>query len=106
MWCSTRFEFRSFIYIDDVNIASTILQLILFADDFFSHKDAGCLVDILNTESNKLSIWLSANRFSLNIRKYKFMVFKPSQNPQVLKFSFNFSLSILLLLQLSLGLDL
>ena len=41
---------------DDVNIVSTILQLILFADDFLYHKDAGCLV-----ESNKLSIWLSVH---------------------------------------------
>ena len=38
------------LYINDVNNASTILQLILLADDtnaFLSHKDADCLVDIV-----------------------------------------------------------
>ena len=45
------------LYINDINNASTTLQLILFADDtnaFLSHKDADCLVDILNTELNQL----------------------------------------------------
>ena len=72
------------LYINDINKASTILQLILFADGtnaFLSHKDADCLVDILNTELKKLSIWLGARRLSLNIKKKKtkFIVFKPSQ---------------------------
>ena len=47
------------LYINDKN--NSYLQLILFADDtnaFLSHKDADCLVDILNTELNKLSTWL------------------------------------------------
>ena len=46
---------------------STILQLILFADDtnvFVSHKDKDCLTNILNAELNKLSIWFRANRLS------------------------------------------
>ena len=63
---------------------TTTLLLILFADDtnaFLSHKDADCLVDILNTELNKLN----ANRPSLNIKKTKFMVFKPSQKHSCVK---------------------
>ena len=35
---------------------STILQLILFADDtnvFISHKDKDCLTNVLNAELNK-----------------------------------------------------
>ena len=70
------------LYINDINNASKILQLILFADDtnvFLSHKDADCLANILNTELNKLSIWFRANKLSLNLKKTKFMVFKPSQ---------------------------
>ena len=70
------------LYINDINNASKILQLILFADDtngFLSHKDADCLANILNTELNKLSIWLRANKLSLNLEKTKFIVFKPSQ---------------------------
>ena len=70
------------LYINDINNASKILQLILFADDtnvFLSHKDADCLANILNTELNKLSIWFKANKLSLNLKKTKFMVFKPGQ---------------------------
>ena len=70
------------LYINDINNASKILQLIFFADDtnvFLSHKDADCLANILNTELNKLSIWFRANKLSLNLKKTKFMVFKPSQ---------------------------
>ena len=60
------------LYINDINNASKILQLILFADDtnvFLSHKDADCLANILNTELNKLSIWFRANKLSLNLKK-------------------------------------
>ena len=70
------------LYINDINNASKLLQLILFADDtnvFLSHKDADCLANILNIELNKLSIWFRANKLSLNLKKTKFMVFKPSQ---------------------------
>ena len=75
MWCPTRFYFRTFIfllYINDINNASEILQLILFADDtnvFLSRKDADCLANILNTELNKLSIWFRVNKLSLNLKK-------------------------------------
>ena len=54
----------------------------LFADDtnvFMSHKDPNCLLDMLNLETDKLSIWFKANKLSLNLNKTKFMVFKPRQ---------------------------
>ena len=57
------------LYINDIINTSTILQLILFADDtnvFVSHKDKDCLTNILNAELNKLSLWFRANRLSLN----------------------------------------
>ena len=57
-------------------------KLILFADDtnvFLSHKDPDCLVNQLNTELNKLSIWFKVNKLPLNLKKTKFMVFKPRQ---------------------------
>ena len=62
--------------------ASNLLFLILFADDtniFMSHKDPNCLLDMLNLETDKLSIWFKANKLSLNLNKTKFMVFKPRQ---------------------------
>ena len=46
---------------------------------FVSHKDKDCLTNILNAELNKLSIWFRANRLSLNLKKTKFIAFKPSQ---------------------------
>ena len=71
------------LYINDIINTSTILQLILFADDtnvFVSHKDKDCLTNILNAELNKLSLWFRANRLSLNLKeKNKFIVFKPCQ---------------------------
>ena len=70
------------LYINDIINTSTILQLILFADDtnvFVSHKDKDCLTNILNAELNKLSLWFRANRLSLNLKKTKFIVFKPCQ---------------------------
>ena len=62
------------LYINDIINTSTILQLILFADDtnvFVSHKDKDCLTNILNAEINKLSLWFRATRLSLNLKKKK-----------------------------------
>ena len=61
-------------------MTSNLLNLILFADDtnvFVSHKDLIYLSDML--EMNKLSIWFKANKLSLNLKKTKFIVFKPRQ---------------------------
>ena len=51
---------------------STLLKLILFADDtnvFVSHRDKDCLSNILNAELNKLLLWFRANRLSSNLKK-------------------------------------
>ena len=53
------------LYINDLNNASNLLNLILFANDtnvFMSHKD-------LNLEMDKLSIWFKTNKLSLNLKK-------------------------------------
>ena len=70
------------LYINDINNASNLLNLILFADDtnvFMSHKDPNYLSDMLNSEMDKLSIWFKENKLSLNLKKTKFMgwLFKP-----------------------------
>ena len=70
------------LYINDIVNASTALQLILFADDtnvFLSGKDPEYLVNQLNIELNKLSVWFRVNKLSLNLKKTKFIVFKPNQ---------------------------
>ena len=70
------------LYINDINNVSNLLNLILFADDtnvFTSNKDPNYLSVMLNSDIDKLSIWFKANKLSLNLKKTKFMVFKPRQ---------------------------
>ena len=81
------------LYINDIVNASTALQLILFADDtnvFLSGKDPEHLVNQLNIEINKLSVWFRVNKLSLNLKKTKFIVFKPNQRRR----SYNFQILI------------
>jgi hypothetical protein len=52
------------IYINDLCNASNIVELILSADDtniFFSHNNLPLLMNIINSEMNKLSEWFRAN---------------------------------------------
>ena len=75
-----------FLYINDINDASNLLNLILFADDtnvLMSHKDLNHLSDMLTLEMDKLPIWFKANKLSLNLKKTKFMVFKPRQKRSI-----------------------
>ena len=51
---------------------STVLDLILFADDtsaFMSCKNLDYLAHRLNSEMSKLSIWFRENKFPLNLKK-------------------------------------
>ena len=71
--------------INEINNASNLLNLILFADDtnvFMSHKDLNyrhVRLDMLNLEMDKVSICFKANKLCLNLKKTKFIVFKPRQ---------------------------
>ena len=70
------------LYINDLCEASDALEFILFADDtnvFFSHKNPELLMHKVYIELCKLTCWLQANKLSLNIKKTKFMVFRPRQ---------------------------
>ena len=70
------------LYINDIINTSTVLQLILFADDtnvFVPHKDKDCLTNVLNAELNKLSLWFRANRLSLNLKKKQLIHVLPSK---------------------------
>ena len=77
------------IYINDICNVSNIAKLILFADDkhlFFSHTNPVHLVNVINRELQKFSIWLRANKLSLNLGKTKFMMFRPRQIMQQIDF--------------------
>ena len=75
------------IYINDLCNVSKVLDFILFADDtniFFSHKDPIFLMELVNTELQKLSCWFQANKLSINVKKSNYIIFKTSQNRQKL----------------------
>ena len=70
------------LYVNDLPNASKILNFILFADDtnvFISHKDPIAMISILNTELDKVSNWLRANKLIINIKKTHNMIFTPRQ---------------------------
>ena len=69
-----------------VTFLSDLLDVILFADDtnlfcccFFSHNDPAYWFYTINHESDRLSDWFKCNQLSPNIRKSKFLLFRPRQ---------------------------
>ena len=59
-------------YINDLAFVSPNMFAILFADDsnfFCTGNDVDSLLDMVNTELDKIVHWLAANRMSLNIEK-------------------------------------
>ena len=70
------------LYVNDISNSSEILKFILFADDtniFYSCKDIENLENTLNTELEKVSVWLIVNKLSINIKKTKYIIFKTRQ---------------------------
>ena len=70
------------LYINDLGNISTIFKFLLFADDtnlFLSHKNPEHLLNLANSELEKVSSWFIANKLSINIKKTNFMLFKPRQ---------------------------
>ena len=51
---------------------------------FVSHRNPNILVNTLNSELENLSVWLKANKLSLNLNKTKFMFFKSRKKLQEL----------------------
>ena len=71
------------IYINDLPVSPSELELMLFADDnstFFEHCDLGVLTSLLDDQLHDVSTWLKANKFSINVKKPKLMTFIPRQN--------------------------
>ena len=66
------------VYINDFSRSSDVLSFILFADDsnvFFSHNNPNTLVHTVNSELQKVTQWIRANKLSLNLQKTKYMLF-------------------------------
>ena len=65
-------------YINDIFNASKVFKFILFADNtnmFYCNNDTNELIQQTNTELDKLNVWFSVNRLSLNIAKTNYMIF-------------------------------
>ena len=70
------------IYINDICNSSELVSFILFADDtnlLMSHLNLNTLIDKVNEELEKISIWLQINKLSLNLSKTHFILFKSSR---------------------------
>ena len=66
------------LFMSDFSKASKLFFTILFADDtsvFLEGKEYTKLVEILNEELNKITIWLNANKLMINVKKNHYMVF-------------------------------
>jgi hypothetical protein len=67
------------IYINDIINVSSLVNMILFADDtniFISGNHIDDIVDTMNNELNKLSKWFKLNKLSLNVKKNNFIIFR------------------------------
>ena len=63
---------------NDIGNVSDFLYSILHDDDtsvLLNGKDYSDLIKLLNSELDKLSNWLSANKLSLNVKKSYYLVF-------------------------------
>ena len=66
------------VYINDFHFSSDILSFILFADDsslYYSHKNSQTLLETVNFELSKVTLWIQANKLSLNLQKTNYMFF-------------------------------
>ena len=72
------------LYINDIVHTSSLLELILFADDttlLFSHPDIELQNDIINIEPQEICNWFQANKLSsVNTTKINYMVLGTPQS--------------------------
>ena len=72
------------IYINDLVMASSKLNYMMYADDatlYFNLEDFYCrnLDNEINAEIVKINLWLKLNKLSLNADKTKYMIFHTNQ---------------------------
>ena len=70
------------LYINDLPNSSTKLSFRLFADDaniFYTSKNFNEIETIMNTESQNIHNYCSANKLSLNMKKTHFMLIRSSR---------------------------
>ena len=70
------------LYINDLPNALRLAEPLLFADDtsiYYSHSDPLVLATVLNQELSSISLWMKANKLSVNTKKTNYVIFKPKQ---------------------------
>ena len=72
------------IYINDLVMASSKFNYMMYADDttlYFNLEDFDCrnLDNEINSEIEKMNLWLKLNKLSLNADKTKYMIFHTNQ---------------------------
>ena len=72
------------IYINDLVMASSKFNYMMYADDttlYFNLEDFNCrnLDNEINSEIEKINLWLKLNKLSLNADKTKYMIFHTNQ---------------------------
>ena len=90
MRCSTRIHFRTrtfFLYINNPQFTSNLLDPIMFADDtnfFCSNKDINTAFLRVNDQLRKINECKISNKLSLNMREAKYQFFhKPSKKGDI-----------------------
>ena len=71
------------IYINDIVNTTSLLELILFADDttlLFSHPDIASQNEIINKELQEICNWFQANKLSVNAGKTNYMMRRTHHN--------------------------
>ena len=71
------------LYINDIVNTTSLLELILFADDttlLFSHQDIASQNGIINIELQEICNWFQANKLSVNATKTNYMVLGTPQS--------------------------
>ena len=66
------------IYINDICNVSKLLDLILFADDtnsFYTGTNLDNISEAITGELEKINVWFSLNKLSLNVSKTNYMIF-------------------------------
>ena len=66
------------LYINDIVCSSPVLHFLLFADDtsiLLSGKNCNDVMNVLNPELSKLSLWFEINKLSLNVQKTNYMLY-------------------------------
>ena len=85
MWCATRINLGPLLfilYINDLPNASHLAETLLFADDTsicYSNSDPVMLASVINEALENISLWMRANKLSVNTDKTYYVIFKSKQ---------------------------